>query len=101
MQIRILVVVMLMAMLAGCGRETSNVYGGDLFAITCARCHGSDLGGGIGPSLGVGSNAASLTEEQIEGVIRVGPGAMQSFDRTLSDEQIASLVTYIRSQQNP
>ena len=101
MYIRVLVIILLAAALAGCGRETANVYGDDLFSITCAHCHGSDLGGGIGPPLGPGSNAASLTDEQIEGVIRVGPGAMQSFGRTLSDEQITSLVVYLRSRQNP
>ncbi len=101
MHIRIAAIILLAIVVAGCGSETANVYGGELFSITCAHCHGSDLGGGVGPPLGAGSNAASLTDEQIAGVIRVGPGAMPSFDRTLSDEQITSLVTYVRSRQSP
>lgn len=49
--------------------------------------------------MGVGSNAASLTDAQIAGVISVGPGAMPSFARNLTDEQVESLIDYLREQQ--
>jgi len=97
----ILVLALLTVVLGGCVRETADKFGGDLFSISCAHCHGSDLGGGIGLPLGANSNAATLTDEQIEGVIRIGPGAMPGFGRTLTDTQIASLVDYLRSRQSP
>ncbi len=86
--------------LAGCGGvgigSTEGLFGEDLIDQICSRCHGSDLGGGIGPALGPGSNAATnLTNEQIAGVLEVGPGAMPSFKR-LSDEQVASVIAYLR-----
>ena len=59
-------------------------------------CHSKDGSGGSGPDIGPGSNAAlNLTDEQIQGVIRVGPGAMPGFP-SLTQEQVDSLVAYIR-----
>ncbi len=66
----------------------------------CAGCHAVDGSGGTGKPLGSGSETVGLTDEQIASVIRVGPGSMPSFDR-LTDEQIDSLVTYIRKLQQP
>lgn len=91
-------------MLAGCGGvgigSTEGLFGEDLVHQVCSRCHGPDLGGGIGPALGPGSNAATnLTDEQIAGVLEVGPGAMPSF-KQLSDEQVASVIVYLRRFQN-
>ena len=91
--------VLLAVVLAGCGDVSEDKYGEDLFKTSCAHCHGSDLAGGVGPPLGAGSNAASLTDEQIAGVISIGPGAMPSFSGRLSDEQIDSLIYYLREQQ--
>lgn len=87
--------------LAGCSDAATDKYGGELFGVTCAHCHGSELGGGIGPPLGAGSNAANLTDDQITGVIRIGPGAMPAFEDRLTDQQIESLVGYLREQQGP
>jgi len=96
----VLVVAMLFAVvLTGCSDASEGKYGADLFGTTCAHCHGSDLGGGVGPPLGAGSGAASLTDEQIVGVINVGPGAMPAFGGRLSDEQIDSLIDYLRERQ--
>lgn len=86
-------------LLVGCSDASEGKYGADLFGTTCAHCHGSDLGGGVGPPLGAGSGAASLTDEQIVGVINIGPGAMPAFGGRLSDEQKASLVDFLREEQ--
>ena len=94
-------VVLLVLAVAGCGGvgATDDLYGEELVEQVCARCHGGNLEGGIGPALGPGSNAAiNLTDEQIAGVIRVGPGAMPSF-RGLSDDQVASVIAFLRSVQ--
>ena len=83
---------------SGTGPAT-DVFGEELYRASCARCHGGNLQGGIGRELGPGSNAAvEVVDEQIAGVIRVGPGAMPAFGR-LTPEQIDSLVAYLREKQ--
>jgi len=85
---------------AGCTDRLEGSSGEDLYRAGCAACHGGDLSGGIGPTLGPGSNAdLGLSDNQLEGVIRVGPGSMPPFDERLTSSQINSLVKYLRSQQ--
>jgi len=85
---------------AGCGESLEGKVGQELFQAGCARCHDRDGSGGIGPAIGTrDSNAArQLTDEMIRSVIRVGPGRMPAFGR-LTDEQVESLVEYLRSLQ--
>ena len=85
---------------AACTDQLEGTFGQDLFNAGCAHCHREDLGGGTGPPLGPGSDAdLELSDLQIADVIRVGPGRMPSFGRRLTDQQIDSLVAYLRSQQ--
>lgn len=84
--------------LAGCAGSTEGLFGAELYARSCAGCHGGEGGGGSGPALGSGSDAAELSDDQITGVIEVGPGTMPAFDR-LTDDQIASLVAFLRTLQ--
>ena len=85
---------------SSCGGGTEDKFGRQLFEQTCSPCHGIGGVGTIGrPALNAGSNAASLTDDQIRGVIAVGPGAMPSFATRLSAEQVDSLVEYLRSIQ--
>ncbi len=93
-----LTVACLAVVLAACGGSTEGLFGGELYNRSCASCHARDGSGGAGPAVGVGSNSVQLSDEQIAGAIVVGPGTMPSFDR-LSDEQVDSLVTYIRTLQ--
>ncbi|HEV2325995.1 MAG TPA: c-type cytochrome [Terracidiphilus sp.] len=77
--------------------------GGELFRTYCATCHRTAVRGG---ALGfVGTNAPSLKDKSaamIAGAIRWGPGPMPSFPASvLSDEQVASIVQYIRVVQHP
>jgi hypothetical protein len=58
----------------------------------------ADGSGGTGKAIGSGSEAVSLTDDQIAGVVRAGPGVMPSFPR-LTDEQVSSLVEHIRQIQ--
>ncbi len=93
------VILVLAMVLSACADPAQGRYGADLYGVTCARCHGANLQGGIGPAIGPGSNAAAgLSDEQIRGVIEIGPGAMPSF-RRLDDDQIDSLVAYLRERQ--
>ena len=82
---------------ASCGESTEGKYGADLFEAGCARCHGGSGEGGRGPAIGMPeSNAALvLTDDQIRGVIRVGPGRMPAWP-DLSDDQVESLVEHLR-----
>jgi len=86
-------------LLAACTADTTGKFGQELFEQTCAVCHGADGAGTPGrPAIGAGSDAVELTDEQIRGVMNVGPGAMPSF-RRLTREQIDSLVEYVRLLQ--
>jgi len=84
---------------AGCSGPAVDVFGADLYSSSCAHCHGSDLAGGIGPALGPDSNAATLTDQQVVDVIRIGPGAMTSFGNRFTEAQLDSLVDYLRAEQ--
>jgi cbb3-type cytochrome c oxidase subunit III len=76
--------------------------GGDLFKQKCATCHGADGKGYPAlktPDFTDPKVQASLTDEEITKIIKNGkPGtAMPAFKDSLSDDQIKSLVTYLRS----
>lgn len=77
--------------------------GGRLFRVYCAACHRTAVRGGV--LAFAGRNAPSLTEKSgslIAGAIRWGPGTMPSFPATvLSDQQLASIVEYVRFVQHP
>jgi mono/diheme cytochrome c family protein len=75
-----------------------NAAGEEIYAQLCSTCHGADLDGGLGPSLGPDSNAALETDEFIEFTVINGRGRMPSFP-TLDDQQLERLVTYIREVQ--
>ncbi len=59
----------------------------------------TDLSGGIGPAIGPGSNAAAQDDDFLVLTITRGRGRMPSFDSTLSDDQIARVVDYLRTAQ--
>ncbi len=76
--------------------------GGDLFKQKCAMCHGADGKGYAAlktPDFTDPKVQASLTDQEITEVIKNGKKdtAMPAFADKLSDDQIQSLVTYIRS----
>lgn len=89
-------------LLAACGESTDGKFGPELYRIACSGCHGSAAGGAaIGPALAASdAPALDLTDEQIFGAIRVGPGAMPGHPR-LTDAQIRSLVEFLRELQEP
>ncbi len=76
--------------------------GGDLFKQKCSMCHGADGKGYPAlktPDFTNPKVQASLTDKEIVEAIKNGKKgtAMPAFGDKLSDEQIHSLVTYIRS----
>lgn len=94
---RLLTSVVAALLMAGCATYDANLMGEDLYLRSCAVCHDVDGDGGVGLYIGPGSNTElNLTDEQVAGVISVGPGNMPGFPR-LTPEQISSLVVYVRS----
>lgn len=89
-----------MLALAACspGGPGEDATGAEIYAQLCARCHGADLGGRVGPSLGPDSNSAVESDEFIEFTVSNGRGRMPSFP-SLDDQQLDRLVAYIREVQ--
>jgi mono/diheme cytochrome c family protein len=79
------------------GGETATT-GAALFAANCARCHGSDGGGGIGPQLSDGKVLAAFPDvaDEITLVTR-GMDGMPAFGGQLSAAQIDQVVDYTRT----
>ncbi|MEA2001988.1 MAG: cytochrome c [Actinomycetota bacterium] len=89
--------IVLLGALGACGGTGEYLLSGDLYEVSCAACHGTDGRGGLGTDIGRGSNTdLALSDEQIAGVITVGPGNMPGFSR-FTPEQVDSLVAYVRS----
>lgn len=77
--------------------------GGRLFRENCASCHRTAVRGGALAFTGV--NAPSLVgmdSALVAGAIRSGPGPMPKFSPAeVSNEQLASIVAYVRFVQHP
>ena len=78
--------------------------GMDLFALTCAACHGVDAAGGsTAPTLNAKEFLQFVTDEQVSSLIATGiPGSDMSpysldFGGPFTQEQIVALTTYLRS----
>jgi mono/diheme cytochrome c family protein len=71
--------------------------GAELYAANCARCHGSDGGGGIGPQLSDGQVADEFPDvaDEID-VVTDGEGSMPAFGDRLSPTEIDDVVEYTR-----
>lgn len=87
-------------LLAACsvGQPDDDASGEEIYAQLCANCHGADLGGGIGPALGPGSNAAMEDDDYLEFTIVNGRAPMPSFP-SLDEAQVARLIEYLREVQ--
>src|SRR5262245_54704617 len=72
--------------------------GAKLFAANCARCHGAEGDGGIGPQLSGGKVVKAFPDvnDQVQFVTR-GQGGMPAFGDTLSPQQIQQVVEYTRT----
>jgi mono/diheme cytochrome c family protein len=72
--------------------------GETLYSTRCASCHGEDGGGSFGPALGGGVAVGRFPDpaDQIL-VVSQGRGSMPSFSDSLTEEQIAAVVEYTRT----
>jgi mono/diheme cytochrome c family protein len=72
--------------------------GYDVYLANCARCHGQDGQGGVGPKL-AGVVTADFPDAREEiAVVRDGRAGMPSFKDQLGATQIQDVVTYTRTQ---
>lgn len=81
------------------GRPPPEATGTEIYEQVCARCHGDDLSGGLGPALGPESSSAEQDAEFLRLTIAHGRGRMPSFRNTLTAEQIDRVIEFIRSKQ--
>jgi cytochrome c551 len=97
--VRTRMVAVLALVLAACSGVPEDASAPDVYALSCARCHGSQLEGGVGPALGPGSNSVDQPDDYLVTTISRGFGRMPGFAGTLTDEQILSLVAFLRDEQ--
>ena len=82
--------------------QTAPSDGATLYKAKCAMCHGPDGAGKtpVGQKLNVRDLQSSEVQKQSDSdlvqVIKQGKGKMPAFGKTLSDDQIKSLVAQIR-----
>ena len=90
-----------MLFLGACGPAVPDgASGQEIYEISCSRCHGDDLGGTrLAPGLGPESELVDKDDAYATQTITRGRGSMPSFERALSDEQIQSVLGFIRDQQ--
>jgi len=91
-------IVLLFANEPDSGTSAPATPGAQIFAASCASCHGADGGGGIGPRLAGGAAAKRFPDvgDQIT-FVTDGRGAMPAFGGELSPAQIRDVVEYTRT----
>lgn len=99
-RLTVLVVVAVLSVACSPGGPAEDASGEEIYIQLCARCHGADMSGGVGPPLGPGSNAASESDEFLEFTIMNGRGRMPSFSSTLEVDQVERLIGYMREVQD-
>jgi mono/diheme cytochrome c family protein len=82
----------------GSGGSSTGGPGAEVYAANCARCHGSDGGGGIGPQLSDGQVVEEFPDvaSEVE-VVTDGRGSMPAFGDRLSATEIDDVVKYTRT----
>lgn len=97
---RIVLGLAVLLLVAACGgRPAPDATGAEIFSLECARCHGGELQGRVGPALGPGSDAVQRSDEFLTTTIVRGRGRMPSFGQVLTPEQVTRLVGYLRQKQ--
>jgi mono/diheme cytochrome c family protein len=77
----------------------SNSPGAAIFASQCARCHGANGQGGIGPKLAQGTVTRAFDSADAELVVVTnGLDGMPAFKNQLSPEQLRAVVDFTRTE---
>lgn len=83
--------------------ESLAMHGEELYAESCAQCHGGEGAGAIGPALNSEQFLSSVTDTQMHQLISTGvPGTLMSaysadFGGSFTQQQITSVVKYLRA----
>jgi mono/diheme cytochrome c family protein len=98
---RWLLALALLMLLGACGEDLSaEASGAEIYEATCARCHGADLEGGVGPALaGPDAPSGDLPRSYFIQTTERGKGRMPSYGGVLSDAQIERVVDFILAEQ--
>jgi mono/diheme cytochrome c family protein len=75
--------------------EVSLALGETIYSNTCAMCHGNEGQGGVGKELADNQDLAD-TSHVVKRIVQ-GQAPMPAFGNSLSDEEIASVASYIRN----
>lgn len=84
-------------------QDPNYIIGAGLYKRHCSGCHGEGGEGrtSLGPQINTADWQAANTDDQIRSVIvegrRVAGTSMESFREVLTDDEIAAVITYIRS----
>jgi mono/diheme cytochrome c family protein len=91
-------VVLLFANEPDSGSTAPTTPGAQVYAASCATCHGADGGGGTGPQLADGAAAKRFPDidDQIA-FVSDGSGSMPSFAGRLSTAELRQVVEYTRT----
>ena len=90
-------VVMLFAGGSGGGSDSSSP-GAQIYSASCARCHGADGGGGVGPALaGIVTERFPEVDDQIA-LVSGGISTMPGFANVLTEKEIRQVVEYTRTE---
>jgi mono/diheme cytochrome c family protein len=83
----------------GSGATAKSGPGYDVYLANCARCHGQDGQGGVGPKLAGGAVVRAFPDsaDQIR-LVEDGRGSMPAFEGKLSQAQIDDVVAYTRTE---
>ena len=100
-RMRWFLVLALLLLLAACGDDLSEGAGGaEIYEATCARCHGANLEGGVGPALaGPDAPSVDLPRSYFIQTTERGQGRMPAYGGVLSDAQIERVVDFILAEQ--
>ena len=74
----------------------TSLLGAETWAGACAKCHGQNAQGGIGPTLA--GNSTLADREALEAIVRRGRGEMPPVGQTWSDRQVGALFRYVRRE---
>jgi cytochrome c6 len=86
----------------GLSRPPQAQKGQAIFEEMCVGCHGpdgkaqTDMGKKVQAADLTSSAVQSVSDSKLEGTVKSGKGKMPSFDGKLSDEDIHSVVAYVR-----
>src|SRR5215813_7934176 len=83
------------------GQSDAILAGRKLFATSCSGCHGANGEGGRGPNLAEGRRLRRQTDRSLFNSIRMGVRGTDMPPTNLPDDQIWSVVAFVRALSAP